>query len=191
MFKQGIEMLKIFKNHIMRTSLLDDFMYYENRQKIMLEEKAKMLLKGYGSSLVFPPSGFVNKLNYVLKEDDKITKGRVSDKLKEDVPSSSGQVPANSETISDGRSKQIHADVTTDVISTLKIGSLTINPKETNLKPVADAKVAHLKVEPAGIVTVGTMPIKVNGFPESSSSFLTVGSIPLNPRALQSGNGAD
>ncbi|KAH1041263.1 hypothetical protein AAZX31_09G030900 [Glycine max] len=40
MYWKGLEMLKIFKNNTLKTSLLDDFMYYENRQKIMQDEKA-------------------------------------------------------------------------------------------------------------------------------------------------------
>lgn len=31
--KQGLEMLKIFKNFTSKTSLLDDFIFYENREK--------------------------------------------------------------------------------------------------------------------------------------------------------------
>jgi len=34
-------MVKIFKEHASKTSILDDFAFYENRQKIMLENKAK------------------------------------------------------------------------------------------------------------------------------------------------------
>ena len=31
-FKQGLEMLKIFKNYTAKTSLLDDFNFYEKRE---------------------------------------------------------------------------------------------------------------------------------------------------------------
>ncbi|KAL2330955.1 hypothetical protein Fmac_018536 [Flemingia macrophylla] len=40
-FSQGIEMLNIFKNYVARTSILDDFDFYENRQKVMLEKKTR------------------------------------------------------------------------------------------------------------------------------------------------------
>ncbi|GLJ30422.1 hypothetical protein SUGI_0602150 [Cryptomeria japonica] len=40
-FSQGIEMLKIFKNYASKTSILDDFTYYEARQKAMKEKKLK------------------------------------------------------------------------------------------------------------------------------------------------------
>ena len=45
MYRKGLEILKIFKNYTLKTFLLDDFMYYENRQKVMQEEKAKFLSK--------------------------------------------------------------------------------------------------------------------------------------------------
>ncbi|XP_038987803.1 YTH domain-containing protein ECT4-like [Phoenix dactylifera] len=42
--EQGLQVLKIFKEHASRTSILDDFMFYENRQKVMQEKKAKQQL---------------------------------------------------------------------------------------------------------------------------------------------------
>lgn len=38
---QGLQMLKIFKEHASKTSILDDTAFYENREMIMLEKKAK------------------------------------------------------------------------------------------------------------------------------------------------------
>lgn len=37
----GIEMLKIFKSHEAETTLLDDFNFYDEREKSLLERKAK------------------------------------------------------------------------------------------------------------------------------------------------------
>jgi len=48
--EQGLEMLKIFKEHVTKTSILDDFAFYENRQKLMQEKRAKQqLLQGQAS----------------------------------------------------------------------------------------------------------------------------------------------
>ncbi|XP_039010187.1 YTH domain-containing protein ECT3-like isoform X2 [Hibiscus syriacus] len=40
-FEQGIQILKIFKEHSSKTCILDDFEFYENRQKIIQEKKVK------------------------------------------------------------------------------------------------------------------------------------------------------
>lgn len=40
-FPQGIEMLNIFKNYVSKTSILDDFDFYESRQKVMQDKKMK------------------------------------------------------------------------------------------------------------------------------------------------------
>uniref|UniRef100_A0A0C9RNU0 TSA: Wollemia nobilis Ref_Wollemi_Transcript_7625_2746 transcribed RNA sequence n=1 Tax=Wollemia nobilis TaxID=56998 RepID=A0A0C9RNU0_9CONI len=40
-YVQGIEMLKIFKNYSPKTSILDDFGYYEARQRAMKEKKSR------------------------------------------------------------------------------------------------------------------------------------------------------
>ncbi|XP_038994094.1 YTH domain-containing protein ECT2-like isoform X2 [Hibiscus syriacus] len=42
-FEQGIEMINIFKNYEGRSSILDDFYFYEERQKAMQERKARRL----------------------------------------------------------------------------------------------------------------------------------------------------
>ncbi|KAF6134262.1 hypothetical protein GIB67_010061 [Kingdonia uniflora] len=40
-FEQGLQMLKIFKEFSSKTCILDDFAFYEDRQKTMVEKKAK------------------------------------------------------------------------------------------------------------------------------------------------------
>ena len=34
-------MLKIFKEHVSKTSILDDFAFYESRQKLMQDKRVK------------------------------------------------------------------------------------------------------------------------------------------------------
>ncbi|KAK1262843.1 hypothetical protein QJS04_geneDACA009467 [Acorus gramineus] len=42
---QGLAVLKVFKEHVSKTSVLDDFTFYETRQKTMQERRAKQLLQ--------------------------------------------------------------------------------------------------------------------------------------------------
>ncbi|XP_047072656.1 YTH domain-containing protein ECT4-like isoform X2 [Lolium rigidum] len=39
--EHGLQVLKIFKDHVCKTSMLDDFGFYDNREKIMQEKKSK------------------------------------------------------------------------------------------------------------------------------------------------------
>ncbi|XP_020105141.1 uncharacterized protein LOC109721772 [Ananas comosus] len=39
--EQGLEMLKIFMDHVSKTSILDDFVFYEDREKVMQEKRVK------------------------------------------------------------------------------------------------------------------------------------------------------
>ena len=39
--EQGLKIVKIFKEHTSKTCILDDFSFYEVRQKTILEKKAK------------------------------------------------------------------------------------------------------------------------------------------------------
>ncbi|EFH42669.1 evolutionary conserved C-terminal 3 [Arabidopsis lyrata subsp. lyrata] len=41
--EQGVKVIKIFKDHASKTCILDDFVFYENRQKIIQERKSKHL----------------------------------------------------------------------------------------------------------------------------------------------------
>jgi len=43
--EQGLKIVKIFKEHSSKTCILDDFSFYEVRQKTILEKKAKQTQK--------------------------------------------------------------------------------------------------------------------------------------------------
>lgn len=189
MYKKGLEMLKVFKNYALKTSLLDDFMYYENRQKIMEEEKARLLVKRFEGPYFVPSLNPPRRLNGVLelppREDEKTIKpnhGQNSSIIKTEVTTAPEQASSNTfvinTSIGDVNAEQIAVETKTDVVSTLKIGSLTISPKQAEPKPLPAAN-----TEPADVVKVGSVPIKVNGLAESG--FLTVGTIPLDRRPLQ------
>lgn len=47
--EQRLQMFKIFKEHINNTSVLDDFDFYEHRQRSMQEKRAKQQLQKQAS----------------------------------------------------------------------------------------------------------------------------------------------
>lgn len=59
-------MLKIFKNFASRTSLFDDFLFYESREKIMQEDRAKILIRSYESPFLVPVLDPPRKLNSIF-----------------------------------------------------------------------------------------------------------------------------
>ncbi|XWS34559.1 hypothetical protein CRYUN_Cryun21dG0048600 [Craigia yunnanensis] len=76
-FQQGIEMLNIFKNYESHSSILDDFYFYEERQKAMQERKARQLtglvaspndLVGESQKHVSLPNDFVKKMSKSFAE---------------------------------------------------------------------------------------------------------------------------
>ncbi|KAI3505981.1 hypothetical protein L1887_28334 [Cichorium endivia] len=152
-YKKGLEMLKVFKNYTSKTSLLDDFMYYENRQKILQEEKARLLIKSYGTPVFVPVLHPPRKLNNNNNNFNYL--GTNEEEEKSDI------INTSSNEAVDG--KPTEDDV-------LRFSSIAIN--DTNVGGGG------------GVLTVGSMPVKVNGYGQSSG-FLTVGSIPLDPKALK------
>ena len=223
MYKQGLEMLKMFKNHPLKTSILDDFVYYENRQKIMQEEKARLMFKTFQSPLFVPALNPAHELNGLVQQslnkdgdmtdlnsskkteankyekimnpnyhnswkktetnkDEKIMDQNEFNSLKNTGTSATKQLSSDSNVTISSRDKdsgQDTVDADDDNRPVLKIGSLDINPTqvESKLSPNAANKSAD-------IVTVGSMPVKVNRIAESSG-YLTVGTIPLDPKSLK------
>lgn len=187
MYKQGLEMLKVFKNHAMKTSLLDDFMYYENRQRIMQEEKAMQLIKSIENPVLAPAFDPANKLNHfelLLNVHERSTKQSDPELLRTVVASSSQPVSTDCDRVNartmNASSEQIAIEAKDDA-STLKISSLSINPKQGGSRISADAATESDAVE---VVNIGSVTVKVNKFTESPG-FLTVGTIPLNPKTPQ------
>ncbi|KOM53077.1 hypothetical protein LR48_Vigan09g173600 [Vigna angularis] len=186
-YLKGLEMLKIFKNHTLKTSLLDDFIYYESRQKIMLDEKAKLLGKNFDSPIFAPVMEAPQKLNFTStgNYEKNLKPQNDSDGLKQIPVSSPEQIPSNSSGTSiKPVDEKADKTVAKDISSILKIGSVTIAPKQVEAKQ----SISIDNKEPVDVLTVGSMQVKVNGF-GSSSGFLKVGSIPLDGRALQPGKG--
>nr|XP_010314721.1 uncharacterized protein LOC101245931 isoform X1 [Solanum lycopersicum] len=220
-YKKGIEMLKVFKDYASRTSLLDDFMYYENRQKLLQEEKAKLLIRSYDNPFAVPaldpprklnstpglPSGGSEKiskysavpvLDLPLKlnstpglpsgESEKISK--CSEQQQSGscmaVPAELNSIVSKANKESADNGDKLVAEGGPLVNTALKIGSLTINPKPLKDKPLDVHSTTNTvaSTQSVDVVTVGSMPVKVNGHAESSG-FLTIGTIPLDPRAFQ------
>ncbi|KAJ9154650.1 hypothetical protein P3X46_027968 [Hevea brasiliensis] len=191
MYKQGLEMLKIFKGHTSKTSILDDFMYYENRQRIMQEEKARLIFKSFETPFMVTALEPAHKLDCLVelppKKDEKTMEQNGTNCMKKNEAPATDRVSSNFDVAHTSIESEISEQVIVksgDIASVLKIGSLSINPKQAEPKPSSDVATCVSSSDPVDVVAVGSMPVKVNGFTESSG-FLRVGSIPLDPRALQ------
>uniref|UniRef100_A0A0D9VTD1 YTH domain-containing family protein n=1 Tax=Leersia perrieri TaxID=77586 RepID=A0A0D9VTD1_9ORYZ len=78
-FKSGISMLKLFKDGPLTTSILDDFPFYEGRQKAMLEEKCRRSGRIFDERMYIP--AFVAKNNAdAIGESSEVGKGTFSSK---------------------------------------------------------------------------------------------------------------
>ncbi|KAG5011680.1 hypothetical protein JHK82_023872 [Glycine max] len=111
-----------------------------------------------------------------------------SDGFKQISVSSPDQIVSNSDVtgikhVDDEKAEKIAVDKE-DISSILKIGSVTIAPKQVEAKH----SVSNGNKEQGDALTEGSMQVKVNGF-ALPSGFLKVGSIPLDAMALQPGKG--
>lgn len=91
--EQGIEMLNIFKNYENDMSILDDFDFYEDRQKAMQERKARQQLSPMAAgvaganehrSAITLPSDFIKQMSksfaQVVSLEESSKEGPVTDK---------------------------------------------------------------------------------------------------------------
>eukprot|EP00252_Welwitschia_mirabilis_P017493 TRINITY_DN3876_c0_g3_i2.p1 TRINITY_DN3876_c0_g3~~TRINITY_DN3876_c0_g3_i2.p1 ORF type:complete len:614 (-),score=83.14 TRINITY_DN3876_c0_g3_i2:158-1999(-) len=97
-FEQGIEMLKIFKNYALKTSILDDFSYYEGRQKAVREKKQmqqslqrQFVTRGGVSSQRFGEDGNIRKCSDNTPEFNTPPNVSNCHKLPDNLNDNSGQ----------------------------------------------------------------------------------------------------
>lgn len=185
-------MLKIFKGHSSKTSLLDDFMYYEGRQRILQGERARLFIKSYENPYLvplldpprklqsvhdFPPIGNVNGSKHDATNTlTTVNKSEVSSSA---VPtySMNDKAKPKSQISSGTNPNQGSADAVPNAVAELKISGLNIHSDESG-----SVSTNKTKGEMVNVVTIGSMPVKV--VDTESSGFLTVGTIPLDPRTL-------
>uniref|UniRef100_A0A1J3CGI0 YTH domain-containing family protein n=1 Tax=Noccaea caerulescens TaxID=107243 RepID=A0A1J3CGI0_NOCCA len=191
MLKQGLEVLKIFKNHSERTSLLDDFVYYENRQRVMHDERNRLPYRTFLRPLPLHKPEFSDSNKKSSMETSKITSAETE------------EVPSKSDGNEGTTVKEVNEKDTTSTEK--KMSSLSINPNGTDSEQTSGSHLnqSQAKTKPApsvsnqktvssevvdapphddkDIVKVGSVPIKVTGSPPIA----TVGTIPLNPGSLQ------
>ncbi|XP_011093933.1 YTH domain-containing family protein 2 isoform X1 [Sesamum indicum] len=79
--EQGIEMLRIFKNHDADTSLLDDFNFYDEREKTLLERKAKQRASSTGNTAATLATESINQLSDNLAETLRLGGGKNLSKM--------------------------------------------------------------------------------------------------------------
>ncbi|KAG7024750.1 YTH domain-containing family protein 2, partial [Cucurbita argyrosperma subsp. argyrosperma] len=195
-FIKGLEMIKLFKNHTLKTSLLDDFIYYENRQKIMQEEKARLVVRRLERPYFVPALDQTRQLNCVveqpLREDKNLNKANDGARGSErNATSRAEQVYSNPGTVAVKESPKLDGEEKADVTSTLRMESLELGGKvveKTSGGGATPAAASDTNSKPTEVVTVGSMPIKVNGYNTETRGVLTVGTIPLDPKALQLDN---
>uniref|UniRef100_A0A7N0UJ65 YTH domain-containing family protein n=1 Tax=Kalanchoe fedtschenkoi TaxID=63787 RepID=A0A7N0UJ65_KALFE len=180
MIKPGLEVLKIFKAHASRASLLDDFMYYESREKFMHEERAKQSSKRFGGPVFLPALDLPppRKLNYVVnvpsaKDNQVINQKDMSSKDVSASPSTN-QVTSTTEATVTSTSEIIKpskGEPNGDLVASLKIGSLTISSEKARSSPTPTPS----SLDPEATFTVGTMPVKINGLKKSATSRTSAG----------------
>ncbi|XP_008781056.2 YTH domain-containing protein ECT4-like [Phoenix dactylifera] len=96
-YNSGMNMLNIFKSSPLRTSILDDFMFYEERQKVLLEEKYRHLGRSFNGSPYVPAFVPANKpagtTDLVLKAGEKQSVIDHSSKVVREEPGSAADQP--------------------------------------------------------------------------------------------------
>lgn len=101
--EQGLEMLAIFKNHETEMSIIDDFEFYEQREKAMQENKA-LLLQQHQQQQISANSvaGHGDRVSHITKSFAQVVR------LEE--ANSRGQLPDKSASLSTSASAAAHEE---------------------------------------------------------------------------------
>ncbi|KAB2059068.1 hypothetical protein ERO13_A11G259200v2 [Gossypium hirsutum] len=91
-FEQGIQILKIFKDHSSKTCILDDFEFYEARQKTIQEKKAKHQLLQEKVLSGEPNDAVMEKKENVAIANNALEKSVESASIKEPTVASTTEV---------------------------------------------------------------------------------------------------
>lgn len=86
--EQGIEMLKIFKDHDARTCILDDFDFYNEREKSLKERKARQQTSSIKEAPNVLTDDSVNKISDSFGQSLRLKESGEADTLQRDVSSS-------------------------------------------------------------------------------------------------------
>lgn len=195
MLKQGLEVLKIFKDHMERTSLLDDFVYYESRQRVMQDERSRLPYRTFLSPLPLPRPDLSDRNNKNSLEAFKIPSV---------ISAESEEVGSKSDGNEETTVKEGNEEDTSSIQKNISSLSIVPSGADSNLTTVSHlneksqakskptSSGSHKKTDPSEVVNdslsddndtvkVGPVPRKVTGSP----AILKVGTIPLDPKSLE------
>ncbi|KAL2470226.1 YTH domain-containing protein [Abeliophyllum distichum] len=171
-----------------------------------MKRKPGLLIKSYGNPHLLPilnPPRKFSSHDLASGGHEEVTKhhvnnssivkgnGEVSSDGVRDSSEKNASVPTEQVSLDDSdvnnsttayENAQVLADGKANIGDELKIGSLSIKSKGYESERALPATAVN--TESVDVVTVGSMPVKVNSSAESTY-FLTVGTIPLDPRALR------
>ncbi|XP_021604604.1 YTH domain-containing protein ECT1 isoform X3 [Manihot esculenta] len=74
--EQGIEMLKIFKEHVMHTSILDDFGFYDQRERALKERRARQVANSTTDTLSLLADETVSQISNSFAQNLHLEDGR-------------------------------------------------------------------------------------------------------------------
>lgn len=162
----GMNMLNIFKSSPLRTSILDDFMFYEERQKVMCEEKYRQLGRRFNVSPYVPVFVHANEpagtAEHLLQAGEKRPVTEQSSKVVNGEPGNAGgQPPTANERQRDGIVNLPNGKQPVIVVDQLfksdgKQSSVTVDqPSKANGKCLSDTFIQTPKagrMQPSGAV---------------------------------------
>lgn len=188
-------MLKIFKNYSTKTSILDDFEYYEDREKAMRDKKlrlhAKQLqpLASVGAQIESKKS-----VEHLRQSDGKVDNSADLKVTDYGTPVSCVEESDIKHIVSASPIERGEERYQIKVVGAKKddhkgVNSNSADPpierkEEKSQTKVVDAKDNHRGVSSNSptVLTVGTMAIDTRGIDYDSPGVLTVGTIPIDTR---------
>lgn len=193
-YVQGMEMLKIFKNYSTKTSILDDFEYYEDREKAIRDKKLRLHAKPQPLARFGAQIDSKKSEEHLHQSDGKVETSRDLKMTDHDTPVSCVEESDIKHIVSVSPIERGEERCQIKVVGAKKDDYKGVNAnspvspierkEERSEIKVVDAKDNHKGVNSnsSNVLTVGTVAIDTRGINYDSPGVLTVGTIPIDTR---------
>lgn len=170
-FLQGMAMLRIFKAASLETSIMDDFLHYEEHQRVMFEEKSRISGRRYNPQFLPPPFIPSPKPDYVAEKETIAATSSTSSATATIV------VAAATATSSESTEKEANSTAESDERESTPEETGSPRPNHEDSKP---SKIVQSPNKPTNLVILGHSK---DQFDDGANSIMKIGSLLIDSEA--------
>ncbi|KAG0470325.1 hypothetical protein HPP92_017025 [Vanilla planifolia] len=178
-FLQGISMLRIFKNAPVVTSILDDFMHYEERERILADEKARIPGRRCNTGL-FHSALVSSETVSVVDQKDTVAVAE------QHIESDDKEASAITEDLADSDEREAHVEYDELTVKTATDGEGCSRANDKDSIPLSSLspEVVQIPAKPSDLIILGRSMEQLDR--DGLDSILKIGSLLVEAKTGES-----